>query len=252
MSDHWALLGLWPDSEHIKGEFKMRVNWLQFFRWASIPLVLVVALGGCASTGSGASYGPPPIAEGMGRLMLETGGINEVNFYVLDNETGDEVYAESPRSAASSPIGYESGYGAFPQYVDLPPGSYLVVVNTDVEDSVEKEVEIYMGQEAYVTIPIGRFQLIFFEGSERRQVPFLIYDYNLRTVLGRGMTSTEVRYFIVPTGEYKVRIENLASSGSDEIRPVQVNMGQTQNIIIGPPPTPGQPGEGAADETDQQ
>ena len=229
----------------------MRIKWLRFVLSTVTSLMLIVAFNGCASTGSSAGYGPPPIGEGKGRLMLETGGINEVNFYVIDNETGDEVYSDSPRASASSPIGYESSYGAFPQYVDLPPGSYLVVVNTDVEDSVEKEVEIYMGQEAYVTIPVARFQLIFFEGSERRQVPFLIYDYNLRTVLGRGMTSTEVRYFIVPTGEYKVRIENLSSSGSDEIRPVQVNMGQTQNIIIGPPPTPGQPGEGNADESEQ-
>ena len=229
----------------------MRIKWLRFVLSTVTPLMLIVAFNGCASTGSSAGYGPPPIGEGKGRLMLETGGISEVNFYVIDNETGDEVYSDSPRASASSPIGYESSYGAFPQYVDLPPGSYLVVVNTDVEDSVEKEVEIYMGQEAYVTIPVARFQLIFFEGSERRQVPFLIYDYNLRTVLGRGMTSTEVRYFIVPTGEYKVRIENLSSSGSDEIRPVQVNMGQTQNIIIGPPPTPGQPGEGNADESEQ-
>ena len=65
------------------------------------------------------------------------------------------------------------------------------------------------------------------------------------------MTSTEVRYFIVPTGEYKVRMENLSGSGRDEIRPVQVNMGQTQNIIIGPPPTPGLPGEGNSDEGEQ-
>ena len=229
----------------------MRAKWLRSTWYLATSLVFAAIFSGCASTGSSAGYGPPPIEEGKGRLMLETGGINEVNFYVIDNETGDEVYSDSPRASASSPIGYESSYGAFPQYVDLPPGSYLVVVNTDVEDSVEKEVEIYMGQEAYVTIPVARFQLIFFEGSERRQVPFLIYDYNLRTVLGRGMTSTEVRYFIVPTGEYKVRIENLSSSGSDEIRPVQVNRGQTQNIIIGPPPTPGQPGEGNADESEQ-
>ncbi|MGB1718456.1 MAG: hypothetical protein ACPHO6_09885 [Candidatus Latescibacterota bacterium] len=229
----------------------MRAKWLRSAWYLGASLIFAAVFSGCASTGSSAGYGPPPIEEGKGRLMLETGGINGVNFYVIDNETGDEVYSDSPRAAASSPIGYESSYGSFPQYVDLPPGSYLVVVNTDVEDSVEKEVEIYMGQEAYVTIPIARFQLIFFEGSDRRQVPFLIYDYNLRTVLGRGMTSTEVRYFIVPTGEYKVRIENLSGSGSDEIRPVQVNMGQTQNIIIGPPPAPGQPGEGNADESEQ-
>ena len=120
----------------------MRIKWLRFVLSTVIPSMLIVAFNGCASTGSSAGYGPPPIGEGKGRLMLETGGINEVNFYVIDNETGDEVYSDSPRASASSPIGYESSYGAFPQYVDLPPGSYLVVVNTDVEDSVEKEVEI--------------------------------------------------------------------------------------------------------------
>jgi len=204
-------------------------------------LLLIFFITACASTGGrDGIYGPPPIVEGKGRLFLETAGINRVNYYVLDQETGEEVYSESPRAAASSPIGFESGYGSLPQYVDLAPGNYIVVVNTDVEDSVEKEVEVRMGQEVYVTIPIGRFQLIFFEGQERSQMPFLIYDYNLRTVLGRGMTSTEVRYFIVPTGEYKVRIENLAGTGSDDIRPVQVRMGQTQNVVIGPPPAPGQ------------
>ena len=146
----------------------MRAKWLRSTWYLAASLVFAAIFSGCASTGSSAGYGPPPIEEGKGRLMLETGGINGVNFYVIDNETGDEVYSDSPRAAASSPIGYESSYGSFPQYVDLPPGSYLVVVNTDVEDSVEKEVEIYMGQEAYVTIPIGRFQLIFFEGSDRR------------------------------------------------------------------------------------
>jgi hypothetical protein len=206
-----------------------------------LGLLLIFFITACASTGGGDGiYGPPPIVEGKGRLFLETAGINKVNYYVLDQETGEEVYSESPRAAASSPIGFESGYGSLPQYVDLAPGNYLVVVNTDVEDSVEKEVEVRMGQEVYVTIPIGRFQLIFFEGQERSQMPFLIYDYNLRTVLGKGMTSTEVRYFIVPTGEYKVRIENLAGTGSDDIRPVQVRMGQTQNVVIGPPPAPGQ------------
>ena len=216
---------------------KMRTVYFERF-CVNFGLLLIVLITACASTGGGAGmYGPPPIIEGKGRLFLETAGINKVNYYILDLETGEEVYSESPRAAASSPIGFETGYGSLPQYVDLAPGNYLVVVNTDVEDSVEKEVEVRMGQEVYATIPIGRFQLIFFEGQERTQMPFLIYDYNLRTVLGRGMTSTEVRYFIVPTGEYKVRIENLAGTGSDDIRPIQVRMGQTQNVVIGPPPT---------------
>ena len=213
-------------------------------------IAVFAAIGGCATTGGsgGGGYGPPPIPEGKGRLMLEAGGINEVNYYVLDEATGEEVHSESPRAAASSPSGYETGFRSMPQYVDLDPGTYLVVVNTDIDDSVEKEIEVPMGQEVYATIPIGRFQVIFSDSQGRSQVPFLIYDYNLRTMLGRGMTSTEVRYFILPVGEYKVRIEN-SPTGLDEIRPVQVNMGQTQNIMIGPPPSPAQPGEGAGEGT---
>lgn len=219
---------------------------VEYKRWFLVG-VLVAVVAGCATTGgSGGGYGMPPIAEGKGRLILETGGVNEVNYYVLDEETGEEVHSESPRMAASSPIGYETGYRSLPQFADLDPGSYRVVVNTDIDDSVEKEVEVLMGQEMYATIPIGRFQIIFSDAQGRSQVPFLIFDYNLRTMLGRGMTSTEVRYFIVPVGEYKVRIEN-SPTGVDEIRPVQVSMGQTQNIIIGPPPSPAQPGEGGSE-----
>ena len=224
-----------------------KVEYTQARKWFLVG-VLVAVVAGCATTGGsgGGGYGLPPIAEGKGRLMLETGGINEVNYYVLDEETGEEVHSESPRMAASSPIGYETGYRSLPQFVDLEPGSYRVVVNTDIEDSVEKEVEVLMGQEMYATIPIGRFQVIFSDAQGRSQVPFLIFDYNLQTMLGRGMTSTEVRYFIVPVGEYKVRIEN-SPTGVDEIRPVQVSMGQTQNILIGPPPSPAQPGEGGSE-----
>ena len=228
-----------------------KLAWMQKKAIVGVVFAVIAVFTGCASTtGSGGGYGPPPIQEGKGRLFLETGGINQVNYYVLDEETGEEVYAESPRSAASSPAGYESGYRSFPQFVDLPPGPYIVVVNTDVDDSVEKVVEVLMGQEVYATIPLGRFQVIFSDAQGRSQVPFLIYDYNLRTMLGRGMTSTEVRYFIVPVGEYKVRIEN-SPTGLDEIRPVQVNMGQTQNILIGPPPSPAQPGEGDSDGATQ-
>ena len=84
----------------------MRAKWLRSAWYLSASLLVFAAVfSGCASTGSGAGYGPPPIEEGKGRLMLETGGINGVNFYVIDNETGDEVYSDSPRAAASSPIG---------------------------------------------------------------------------------------------------------------------------------------------------
>ena len=162
-----------------------KVEYAQVRTWFLVGIAAVVA--GCATTGgSGGGYGMPPIPEGKGRLMLETGGINEVNYYVLDGETGEEVHSESPRMAASSPIGYETGYRSLPQFVDLDPGRYTVVVNTDIDDSVEKEVDVLMGQEMYATIPIGRFQVIFSDAQGRSQVPFLIFDYNLRDYAGPG------------------------------------------------------------------
>lgn len=218
------------------------------FLTAILGISSIVLIVGCATTGGGEWQGPPPIPEGKGRLMLETGGINEVNFYVIDQETDDEVYSETPRLAASSPIGYERGLRQLPQSVDLPPGVYTVVVNTDITDSVElADVEVKMGEERYAQIPIGRFQILFSTSQGRAQIPFLIYDYNMRTMLGKGMTSTEVRYFIVPVGNYKIRIEN-SPTGLDEIRLVQVSFGRTQNIIIAPAPSPEQPGEGEGSE----
>ena len=60
-------------------------------------IAVFAAIGGCATTGGsgGGGYGPPPIPEGKGRVMLEAGGINEVNYYVLDEATGEEVHSES-------------------------------------------------------------------------------------------------------------------------------------------------------------
>ena len=211
-------------------------------------LSIVLWAVGCASTGGSSAWGgPPPIPEGKGRLFLETGGINEVNFYVLDQETDDEVYSETPRMSASSPAGYERGGVSMPKYVDLPPGQYTLVVNTDIQDHVEiPDIEVRMGEERYAQIPIGRFQLLYSiageQGPVRTQVPFLIYDYNMNTVLGKGMTSTEIRYFITPVGTYKVRIEN-SPSGLDQIRPVQVGFGRPQNITIEPETQPAAPAE---------
>ena len=220
------------------------------FLGAVLALGYAALLSGCAATGGGTAQAPLPIPEGKGRLILETGGIYEVNFYVIDQETDEEVYSETPRLSASSPSGYERGVRNLPPHVDLPPGLYTVVVNTDIRDDVRiPDVEVVMGEERYVQVPIGRFQIFFWEqrgdSRERAQVPFLIYDYSMRTVLGKGMTSTEVRYFIAPVGNYKIRIEN-SPTGLDEIRPVQVSFGRAQNISIEPPTatTPGQGGGG--------
>lgn len=201
---------------------------------------------GCATTG-GSQYLPPPIPEGKGRLILDAGGINQLNFYVLDQETEEAVYESTPRMSASSPGAYESSSQEFGLSVDLAPGIYTVVVNTDIKKNVElKGVEVKMGLEEYLRVPVGRFQLIFSGGDQfGSQMPFLIMDYNMRSVLGRGMTSSEVRHFIVPEGIYKIRMENL-QAGLDEIRPVEVVYGRITplNIAVGTG-QPEQPGSGS-------
>ncbi len=208
---------------------------------------------GCATTGGSSQYLPPPIPEGKGRLILDAGGINQLNFYVLDQETEETVFEAAPRMAGSSPGAYESSSQDFGLSVDLPPGSYTVVVNTDIKKNIElKGVEVKMGLEGYVPVPVGRFQVIFTGGEQfGSQVPFLIMDYNMRSILGRGMTSSEVRHFIVPEGVYKIRMENL-QVGLDEIRPVEVVRGRITpiNIAIGGTQQE-QPGSGADQGGDQ-
>ena len=198
-------------------------------------LLLVCSLlaSGCATT-SGGGGGPAPIPEGMGRLILDAGGINKLNFYVTDQDTDEEVYSDTPRLSASSPSYYEMGAQEFRLMCDISPGLYTVVVNTDIVDNVEiRDVEVGLGVEKYVPVNVGRFAVRFSGGEELgRQIPFLIMDYNMRTVLGKGMTSPEIRYFIAPAGRsYKVRIEN-SPSGLDEVRPVEVTFGGIHHITI--------------------
>jgi hypothetical protein len=202
------------------------------FLWVALATALGMA--GCAASSGTMQGGAARIPAGLGRLVLETGGCGQVNFYVLNLATEAEVYSETPRQPGSSPAGYERGGQTVPQMCDLPPGHYSVVVNTDVNDPVQiSDVEVVVGETRYASVPVGRFQLMYYDQTGTRgQVPFLIYDYGLNAVLGRGMTSTEAKYFIVPAGNYKVRLEN-TPSGMDEIRPVQVSFGGTQNISIG-------------------
>ena len=194
-----------------------------------------VWLSACASTGSGggAAYMPPPIPEGKGRLTLQAAGINQLNFYIVDDATGEEVYEDMPRVSSRSPSAYDSGAERNRLTVDLDPGTYTVVVNTDIDDDVViDDVVVQMGQEIYKTVRVGRFQ-VRFQGASGfgSQMPFLIFDWNMSTILGRGMTSSEVRRLIVPVGRYKIRIENSAS-GFDVIKPVEVSFGRITQVMI--------------------
>lgn len=201
-----------------------------------LPLLALAAaclLAACATTGGTAAYGPPPIPEGKGRLRIEAGGINELNFYVEDAETGDIVYEDMPLAAAYSPSAYERSWSESRLVVDLDPGTYDVVVNTHIEESVvQRGVVVQMGQEVYAPVRVGRLQIVITGDQQMsRQIPFQFLDYNMRTVLGRGMTTGEVRYFILPVGRYKIRLENTAD-GIDEMRPVDVAFGRPTPLYI--------------------
>ena len=207
-------------------------------RRAVLAAAILMATGllACASTtagGGGGGYEPVPIPEGKGRLTLQAGGINQLNFYIEDAATGDEVYKDNPRMSARSPSAYDSGAEVPRLTVDLPPGTYTVVVNTDIDDDVEiDDVQVQMGQEIYVPVRVGRFQ-IQFQGGDTfgSQMPFLIMDFNMSAVLGKGMTSSEVKRFIVPEGRYKIRIEN-SPAGFDAQKRVDVNFGQITQVVI--------------------
>ncbi len=203
-------------------------------RWLLAAPLAACLLLACASTqgGGGAAYGPPPIPEGKGRLFLEAGGIQELNFFVEDAETGEIVYEDMPRASAFSPSAFERSWTENRLVVDLDPGTYDITVNTDISDSiVERGVQIQMGQEAHVVVRVGRIQVLITGGQGFSQLPFLFMDYTMRTVLGRGMTSGELRYFILPVGSYKIRLEN-SPSGLDEIRSFEVAFGRPTPVPI--------------------
>lgn len=208
---------------------RIRSTWWRF----AAPLASCCLLA-CASTqsGGGSDYGPPPIPEGKGRLFLEAGGIQELNFFVEDAESGEIVYEDMPRASAFSPSAFERSWSENRLVVDLDPGTYDVTVNTDIKDSiVERGVKIQMGQEAHVVLQLGRVQVLITGGQGFTQIPFLFLDYTMRTVLGRGMTTGELRYFILPVGTYKLRLEN-SPSGLDEIRSFEVAFGRPTPVII--------------------
>ena len=150
-----------------------------------------------------------------------------------------------PRASAFSPSAYERSWSENRLVVDLAPGTYDITVNTDISDSIiERGVRIQMGQEAHVVVRVGRVQVMVTGSQGFSQVPFLFMDYTMRTVLGRGMTSSELRYFILPVGSYKIRMEN-SPTGVDEMRSIEVAFGRPTPVLIDlggdTPETEGQP-----------
>tara|TARA_Y100000588_G_scaffold378302_1_gene458572 strand:+ start:380 stop:1060 length:681 start_codon:yes stop_codon:yes gene_type:complete len=217
-------------------------------KWIAI-LAIFAALGltsGCASTAGSA---PPPIPEGMGHLILEAGMINEVNYYIINQETEETVYEDMMRPPATSPSAYERGYQVNKLHRYLEPGIYTVMVVTDFKEPIEyPDIEVKLGTETYVPIQIGKFMLNFTIDGTPRQMRFLLWDYNLRHVIGEGMTSTQVRHYITQPGIYKVHIEQLAS-GIDQRVDVEVAMGRVTPVNISIDTGAGaDEGEGAGDQ----
>ena len=181
---------------------------------------------GCAAT-----QVPPQqavIPPGKGELVLDAGGIEALDFVVYFQDTGREVARI---------------YG-LRTYLD--PGTYKIVVKTDLEDEIEiEDVQIAVGQERHVRVPVGRFMVNVFGagaqergGTRRVQIPFLVYDYGMHKVLGRGMSSLQVQHFVAREGMYMVRITPMITSAQgvttvhDIIRPVEVRFGTVYPLTI--------------------
>lgn len=209
---------------------------------AVIGLGMVLVLFGCAATtGQGGREVVPP---GKGHLILETGGIEDLSFAVFDQATGQKM---------ADVYGWRS-------YLD--PGTYRIVVKTDLNDEVELEdVEVVEGQETHQRVPIGRFMVIVLadqgtdrSGSGKLQIPFVVYDYGMKEVLGQSMTSVQVEQLIAREGDYKVRLTPRMGGGEagqerihDIIRPIQVRFGRVYPLTIdlrSPAPSSGETGGG--------
>ena len=200
--------------------------------YVGIVLVLLGLIAGCATTGGGAEREVPVIPAGKGYLVLEAGGIEELDFSVFDQETGKKV---------------TQLYGL---HTYLDPGIYRVEVATDFtyegfKSVVLDDVEIVAGQEKHVKVPVGRFMINVIQereqqpfGSGKIRLPFRVYDFGRRTVLlDRGMTSTQAKYFIAPLGTYKVELtprsfDETGSRIDHIIRPIEVRFGMLYPVTI--------------------
>ena len=187
---------------------------------------------------------PPSIPEGKGQLLLEAGGIMELNWSVIDQETQEGVYSTSPRPSPLSPSAFQRQLRESQLRVYLDPGIYTVVVNTDFESDIIEvpDVEVVQGEVKWVPIQIGRFMVLATRDNVPEQVRFVVYDYNMRAILGQGMTSTQVRHFVARPGIYKLRIENLALQ-TDVIREFPVRMGTVYPVRVEMAPSTQDEGE---------
>lgn len=204
--------------------------------------VLLGCAGSYATKGGEAQ--PPPIPAGMGQIILDAGGISLLNYKIVDQATGKEVVVEQGRGRrAMSTRAVERGTEAPNLQKFIQPGTYKILVETDLERDQEIEiddVQVGAGETKYVPLPVGQFSLIVTTSgsdpsapSAQVQYPFKIWDYSKRGFLGRGMTSTQVKYFVAREGLYKVSIEPSPGSNLGElIQDVRVQAGRVFPVRI--------------------
>ena len=196
-----------------------------------LSLAVATTMFGCVTTEGGSA--PPPIPEGKGHLILDAGGIKQLNFSVIDQETQEVVYSVAPRPSPLSPRAYTRNLRQSQTHTYLDPGVYTVVVNTDLEsDTIEiPDVEIVLGEVKRVPVQLGRFMVNVVRDGARSQVRFVVYDYQMRSMLGQGMSSPQVRHFVARPGLYKIRIQ-MPDQQVDKRRDLKVSMGAVTPIFI--------------------
>ncbi|MFH1008892.1 MAG: hypothetical protein V1800_15560 [Candidatus Latescibacterota bacterium] len=205
-----------------------RATWVR----VGMGLILLGTIAGCASTGGG-ERAVPVIPVGKGYLVLDAGGIEELNFSVFNQESGEKA---------------DQRYDGLDTYLD--PGRYRVEVETDFtyeefKKVVLDDIIIVEGQENHVRVPVGRFMVNVTQqtdpgssSSGRAQFPFRVYDFGRKTVLlDRGMTSTQSRHFIAPVGMYKVELTPRVSGESGSytehiLRPIEIRFGWVEPLMI--------------------
>lgn len=232
------------------------------------PTTALLGLAALVSTGliagCAASYGTreavrlPLIPAEMGELRLEAPGIALLNYRIVDAATQREVVVERGRGRrAMSVRAVERGTETPNLSKFVPPGTYSVSVETDLEqeDDIEiDDVEVRLGEITSVPVPVGQFDLIVVSSDasgsgpgSQVQFPFKIWDYTRRSLLGTGMTSTQVKHFVAREGLYKLSLEPDPGSGGELIAEVRVQAGRVFPVRIeipgiGPASSPQTPG----------
>lgn len=201
---------------------------MRFNSFVRLSFVLLLGFGiGCATSGKGPYTETTAIPAGKGRLTLVLGGIEQINFSIYDKATSRKV---------TDLFGLQT-------YLD--PGTYKLVVQTDLDQSVVIDnVKVTADQETPVQVQVGRFMVQIVEEQQQQQqqqatqsmsrklqLPFVIYDYNLKKVLGKGTTSYQVKHYIAPVGVYRLRIQpSISSQGqvtkTEIVVPLSVEFGK--------------------------